>query len=212
MRRGARPSPRLDACVECGRAYPFPRPALGDGGLTCEACARQAPRWPSRPRPSAPSNVFGRVLGRGVRPTAGQGRSGALRAPGGAGRSPHRPSDAFDQVSAGARRLSPISEGRAVAGEANLYHEHGRPGLSVEAPRFRLPVERDLRRTGSCWDYGRWAWSSRTHQARLVARLRPEPCGRSPSTSRSAVDLARLEDETAALRRETRTSMFMGIG
>jgi DNA repair protein RecO (recombination protein O) len=32
--------PRLDACVECGRAYPFPRPALGDGGLTCEACTR----------------------------------------------------------------------------------------------------------------------------------------------------------------------------
>jgi len=32
--------PRLDACVECGRAYPFPRPALGDGGLTCGGCAR----------------------------------------------------------------------------------------------------------------------------------------------------------------------------
>src|SRR5881398_985551 len=32
--------PRLDACVECGRAYPFPRPALGDGGLMCQACAR----------------------------------------------------------------------------------------------------------------------------------------------------------------------------
>jgi len=30
--------PRLDACVACGRAYPFPRPALGDGGLTCENC------------------------------------------------------------------------------------------------------------------------------------------------------------------------------
>src|SRR5262245_58736002 len=32
--------PRLDACVECGRAYPFPRPALGDGGVICEACTR----------------------------------------------------------------------------------------------------------------------------------------------------------------------------
>jgi DNA repair protein RecO (recombination protein O) len=32
--------PRLDACIACGRAYPFPRPALGDGGLICEACAR----------------------------------------------------------------------------------------------------------------------------------------------------------------------------
>jgi DNA repair protein RecO (recombination protein O) len=32
--------PRLDACVECGRAYPFPRPSLGEGGLVCEACAR----------------------------------------------------------------------------------------------------------------------------------------------------------------------------
>jgi len=33
--------PRLDRCVECGRAYPFPRPALADGGLVCEACAGQ---------------------------------------------------------------------------------------------------------------------------------------------------------------------------
>ena len=32
--------PRLDACIACGRAYPFPRPALGDGGVICEACAR----------------------------------------------------------------------------------------------------------------------------------------------------------------------------
>jgi DNA repair protein RecO (recombination protein O) len=31
--------PRLDACVECGRAYPFPRPSFGEGGLVCEACA-----------------------------------------------------------------------------------------------------------------------------------------------------------------------------
>ena len=34
--------PRLDACVECGRAYPFPRASLGAGGLVCEACARRA--------------------------------------------------------------------------------------------------------------------------------------------------------------------------
>ena len=31
--------PRLDACVACGRAYPSRAPALGDGGLNCEACA-----------------------------------------------------------------------------------------------------------------------------------------------------------------------------
>lgn len=30
--------PRLDRCVECGREYPFARPALGEGGLVCEAC------------------------------------------------------------------------------------------------------------------------------------------------------------------------------
>jgi DNA repair protein RecO (recombination protein O) len=30
--------PRLDRCVECGRAYPFPRPALAEGGLVCERC------------------------------------------------------------------------------------------------------------------------------------------------------------------------------
>jgi DNA repair protein RecO (recombination protein O) len=30
--------PRLDGCAECGRAYPFPRPALGEAGLVCERC------------------------------------------------------------------------------------------------------------------------------------------------------------------------------
>jgi len=30
--------PRLDCCVECGRVYPFARPALAEGGLVCEAC------------------------------------------------------------------------------------------------------------------------------------------------------------------------------
>jgi DNA repair protein RecO (recombination protein O) len=35
--------PRLDACVECGRAYPFPHPSLGEGGLVCGACAPASP-------------------------------------------------------------------------------------------------------------------------------------------------------------------------
>ena len=30
--------PRLDRCVDCGRAYPFPRPALAEGGIVCEGC------------------------------------------------------------------------------------------------------------------------------------------------------------------------------
>lgn len=30
--------PRLDRCVECGRPYPFARPALGDGGVVCDDC------------------------------------------------------------------------------------------------------------------------------------------------------------------------------
>jgi DNA repair protein RecO (recombination protein O) len=30
--------PRLDRCVECGRAYPFPRPALAESGVVCESC------------------------------------------------------------------------------------------------------------------------------------------------------------------------------
>ena len=30
--------PRLDRCVECGRTYPFPRPALAEGGVVCEGC------------------------------------------------------------------------------------------------------------------------------------------------------------------------------
>ena len=34
--------PRLDRCVECGRVYPFPRPALDEGGVVCDACAAQA--------------------------------------------------------------------------------------------------------------------------------------------------------------------------
>jgi DNA repair protein RecO (recombination protein O) len=35
--------PRLDRCVECGRAYPFARPALDEGGVVCEPCAAHAP-------------------------------------------------------------------------------------------------------------------------------------------------------------------------
>jgi len=35
--------PRLNRCVECGRPYPFPRPALDEGGVVCEACTTQAP-------------------------------------------------------------------------------------------------------------------------------------------------------------------------
>lgn len=31
--------PRLDRCVGCGRAYPFARPALDEGGVICERCA-----------------------------------------------------------------------------------------------------------------------------------------------------------------------------
>jgi DNA repair protein RecO (recombination protein O) len=31
--------PRLDRCVACGRVYPFPRPALDEGGVVCERCA-----------------------------------------------------------------------------------------------------------------------------------------------------------------------------
>ena len=34
--------PRLDRCAECGRPYPFPRPALDEGGVVCERCAGQA--------------------------------------------------------------------------------------------------------------------------------------------------------------------------
>ena len=33
--------PRLDRCLECGREYPFPHPALGEGGVVCEACTRR---------------------------------------------------------------------------------------------------------------------------------------------------------------------------
>jgi DNA repair protein RecO (recombination protein O) len=38
--------PRLDRCVECGRTYPFPRPALAEGGVVCERCRAAADAVP----------------------------------------------------------------------------------------------------------------------------------------------------------------------
>jgi DNA repair protein RecO (recombination protein O) len=38
--------PRLDRCVECGRTYPFARPALAEGGLVCEGCRAGADAVP----------------------------------------------------------------------------------------------------------------------------------------------------------------------
>jgi len=61
--------PRLDRCVECGREYPFARPALGEGGLVCETC-----RSDGRPSgfgadavPVAPATVAAFVRLRGLR-------------------------------------------------------------------------------------------------------------------------------------------------
>jgi len=41
--------PRLDRCAECGRAYPFPRPALAEGGVVCEACRPSTDAVPVAP-------------------------------------------------------------------------------------------------------------------------------------------------------------------
>ena len=41
--------PRLDRCVECGRTYPFPRPALGEGGVVCDGCQSGADAVPVGP-------------------------------------------------------------------------------------------------------------------------------------------------------------------
>jgi DNA repair protein RecO (recombination protein O) len=41
--------PRLDRCVECGRTYPFPRPALGEGGVVCDGCRSGADAVPVGP-------------------------------------------------------------------------------------------------------------------------------------------------------------------
>ncbi len=41
--------PRLDRCVECGRTYPFPRPAVGEGGVVCDGCQSGADAVPVGP-------------------------------------------------------------------------------------------------------------------------------------------------------------------
>jgi DNA repair protein RecO (recombination protein O) len=61
--------PRLDGCVECGRDYPFARPALGEGGLVCEACQPSIGGGPSGSGavPVAPATVAAFVRLRGMR-------------------------------------------------------------------------------------------------------------------------------------------------
>ena len=51
--------PRLDRCVECGRAYPFPRPVMDEAGLVCEACA--TPAAGATPISPAAVNALSRV-------------------------------------------------------------------------------------------------------------------------------------------------------
>ena len=41
--------PRLDRCAECGRAYPFAHPALGEGGVVCEVCRPSVDAVPVAP-------------------------------------------------------------------------------------------------------------------------------------------------------------------
>jgi DNA repair protein RecO (recombination protein O) len=41
--------PRLDRCVECGKPYPFPRPAWAEGGVVCEPCQASADATPIGP-------------------------------------------------------------------------------------------------------------------------------------------------------------------
>src|SRR5919201_5368554 len=52
--------PRLDRCVECGRVYPFARPALDEGGVVCEACAASGDAVPVAPATVA---AFARLRG-----------------------------------------------------------------------------------------------------------------------------------------------------
>jgi DNA repair protein RecO (recombination protein O) len=52
--------PRLDRCVECGRDYPFPRPAWAEGGIVCEACRAGADAVPVAP---ATLTAFTRLRG-----------------------------------------------------------------------------------------------------------------------------------------------------
>lgn len=114
--------PRLDACVECGRAYPFPRPALGDGGLMCQACARPGGDAMAispatigafeRLRSVSWDEAFALPLGRVEAELSALLESQVARLIGHPTRSTKFQQDL--------RRLSSISEGRAVAGEANL--------------------------------------------------------------------------------------------
>jgi len=52
--------PRLDRCAECGRAYPFAHPALGEGGVVCEVCR---PSVDAVPVASATVAAFERLRG-----------------------------------------------------------------------------------------------------------------------------------------------------
>ena len=114
--------PRLDACVECGRAYPFPRPALGDGGLVCEACTRPggdalaiSPATIGafeRLRSVSWDEAFALPLGRVEAELSALLELQVARLIG----HPTRSTKFQREL----QRLSPISESRAVAGEANL--------------------------------------------------------------------------------------------
>lgn len=53
--------PRLDRCGGCGRAYPFPQPAVDEDGLVCGAC-RTAARG-ARPVSPAALRAFERLRG-----------------------------------------------------------------------------------------------------------------------------------------------------
>jgi hypothetical protein len=55
--------------VECGREYPFARPALGEGGLVCEACRASIDGRPSGfgAVPVAPATVAAFLRLRGLR-------------------------------------------------------------------------------------------------------------------------------------------------
>jgi len=52
--------PRLDRCVECGRAYPFARPSFGEGGVVCEGCRAGVDAVPVAPATVA---AFARLRG-----------------------------------------------------------------------------------------------------------------------------------------------------
>ena len=52
--------PRLDRCVECGKAYPFAHPALAEGGVVCEGCRAGTDTVPVTPATVA---AFARLRG-----------------------------------------------------------------------------------------------------------------------------------------------------